>query len=108
MENSDNNPTQLGGCFIRMLWMGIGNLVVVLVAIGIFQNHAGFGFTSRDVIYWIVVFGLLAIRYVDIRFFNGKTSDNQPATLAHWVRYTAEVLAISLVLWLVMHLISIP
>jgi hypothetical protein len=105
MENS--NPSQLGGCLIRLLWLGIGNLVLVLAAIGIVQNKSGFTLTSVDLVYWFTALGLPILRYVDIRHFNGKTSDNQPATMSHWARYAAEVLGISLVLWLVVHAVSI-
>jgi hypothetical protein len=107
MESSNSNSNQLGGCLVRLLWMAVGNLVLVLLAIGIFQNRAGFALTSLDLFYWVTAFGLLALRYVDIRFLNGKTGDNQPATMNHWVRYAAVVLGISFVMWAIVHLVSI-
>ena len=42
MDQSTQNPGQLSGCFLRLLWMAVGNLILVLSAIGIAQNGAGF------------------------------------------------------------------
>ena len=106
MDQLDKNPAQLTGCFVRLLWMAVGNLILVLAAIGIVQSRTGFKLTMLDAVFGLTALGLPAVRYVDIRFLNGKTSDSQPATMADWSRYTATILGASLVLWLGAHWIS--
>ncbi len=106
-QNPQNtNPQQLGGCFVRLLWLAVGNLVLVLSAVGIVQNRAGFQLGAMDVVLAVTAIFLPAMRYVDIRFLNGKTSDNRQATMADWLRYSVTVLGVSLALWVGAHLIS--
>ena len=59
-----------------------------------------------DAILAVTALALPIVRYVDIRFLSGKTADSQPATMAHWLRYTATVLGAALVLWLGAHWMS--
>jgi hypothetical protein len=106
MHQSTEKPHELSGCLARMLWMAVGNLVLVLAAIFIAQDHVGFALTATDAVFWATALCLPIVRFVDIRYLNGKTNDSQPATMAHWVRYTAAILGGSLVLWLIVH--SIP
>jgi hypothetical protein len=87
--------------------MGVGNVLLVLTAIEIYQKRSGFELSSLDLMYLATIVGLLAIRCVDIRFFHGKTIDKQPATMSHWLRYAGEVLGMSTALWLVMHFVSV-
>jgi hypothetical protein len=87
--------------------MGVGNLILVLAAIGIGQNHAGFTLTGRDLFFWATALSLLVARYVDIRYLGGQTGDGHPASMTHWTRYAATVLSVSLMFWLVAHAISL-
>ena len=106
MDQSTQNSSELGGCLARLLWMAVGNLILVLAAVGIAQNKAGFSLTMTDAVFGVTALCLPVVRYVDIRYFNGKTSDSQPATMAHWLRYTAAIFGASSVLWLAAHWIS--
>jgi hypothetical protein len=106
MDQSNEKPHELSGCLARMLWMAVGNLILVLAAIFIAQDHVGFTLTATDAVFWATALCLPIVRFVDIRFLNGKTSDSQPATMDHWVRYTAAVLGTSLAIWLIVH--SLP
>ena len=107
MPNENPQSGQIGGCLMRLFWMGAGNLILVLAAIGIGQNHAGFTLTGRDIFFWAAALSLLVVRYVDIRYLGGQTGDGHPASMTHWVRYAATILGISLVLWLVAHAIAL-
>jgi hypothetical protein len=104
-NQSTQNASQLGGCLVRLLWMAVGNMILILAAIYIAQDHKGFALTATDAVFWTTAICLPLVRFVDIRFLNGKTNDSQPATMAHWVRYTAAILGGSLAVWLVAHLI---
>jgi len=106
MDQPDAKSAQLSGCFVRLLWMAVGNLVLVLAAIGIVQSKAKFTLTSLDVVFWVTAIGLPAVRFIDIRFLDGKTSDSQPATMSDWRRYVATVFGVSLAMWLVAHAVS--
>jgi hypothetical protein len=106
MDQPTQNPSQLGGCLVRVLWMAVGNLVLILAAVNIVQNGTGFTLTLSDAVFAVTALCLPVVRYVDIRCFQGRTADSQPATMAHWFRYTATILGSSLVLWLIAHSIS--
>jgi hypothetical protein len=102
-----SSDRQLSGCLVRLFWMLVGNLGLLLAAIGIGENHAGFTLTGRDIFFWAVALSLVAVRYVDIRCLEGRTADNnRPASVSDWRRYAATVFGISLAVWLVAH--SIP
>jgi hypothetical protein len=104
-DNDAPQSNQLGGCLIRLLWMVVGNLVLVLAAVNIHHHGGGFQLTAADAVFWCAALLLPAIRYIDIRSFSGRTADNQPATMAHWARYSIVLLAISLAVWGAAHLI---
>ena len=106
VDQPNRNSAQVTGCLVRLFWMALGNLILVLAAIVIIQNRAGFALTLTDAVFGATVLCLPAVRYVDICFLHGKTSDDQPATMADWGRYTATVLGASLALWLLAHAIS--
>ena len=103
----NENSGHLGGCLARLFWLMVGNLILVLAAIGIGQNQAGFALTGRDVLFWAVALSLVAVRYVDIRYLGGQTADNRPASMSVWGRYAATVLGVSLAVWLVAHAITL-
>ncbi|MEN6557521.1 MAG: hypothetical protein ABFC54_05000, partial [Thermoguttaceae bacterium] len=105
-ENSEVHASQLGGCLTRLFWMGIGNLMLVLVAVNIVQRRAGFAFSGLDVLFWGTVVALLAVRWVDIQFLQGQTADSRPATMADWRRYGLLVSSVSLIVWIVAHWMS--
>lgn len=106
MDSQSPKSGRTSGCLVRLFWMGVGNFVLVLAAIGIFQNASGFTLTAMDLLLWGTALSLLVVRYVDIRYLAGETSDNRPATMADWRRYAAAVLGVSLVLCVGAHLIS--
>jgi hypothetical protein len=104
-EGGQTQSKQLSGCLMRILWMVAGNLALVLAAVNIHQQGSGFTLTAADVVFWCIAVCLPAIRYIDIRCFAGRTADNQPATMAHWARYSVVLLATALGVWVAAHLI---
>lgn len=106
MDNEGLESGKASGCLVRLFWMGVGNLILVLAAVGISQHHAGFTLTEMDLLLWSTALGLLVVRYVDIRYLAGETADNRPATMADWRRYAAALLGVSLALWVGAHLVS--
>jgi hypothetical protein len=110
-ESSSNQQRQVPkspenelGCLLRVYWMILGNALLAAAAYKIVQTEGELTFV--DLFYWLLVGSLITVRYVDIRFLLGRTSEGQPATMKDWRRYTLEVLAISATLWLAAHGLS--
>lgn len=99
VEVTDN--TSLLGCLIPTFWMLVGNGILALCAVSIAAGSALF--SAADLLYWLTVGSLLAARYVDIRYFNGRTAEGKPATPAHWRRYAVVLVAVAAVVWIVAH-----
>lgn len=95
---------QAKGCLLRMYWMLLGNALVAIFAYRIVE--LGGAITGMDIFYWLGAASLVIARYVDIRFLGGTTSEGEPATIKHWKRYSSRVLAVSVILWLVVHGLS--
>lgn len=107
MENdrSEDRPaetTSLLGCLIPTFWMLLGNGLLALCAVAIAAGTTPF--SSADIFYWLTVVCLLAARYVDIRYLEGRTAEGTPATMAHWRRYTLILIAVSVAVWIGAHL----
>ena len=104
-EQTEETPANASvlGCLIPTFWMLIGNGILALCALAIAAGEASF--SVADVFYWITVGCLLAARYADIRYFAGKTSEGKPATIAHFWRYGTILCVVSVVVWIVVHLI---
>jgi prolipoprotein diacylglyceryltransferase len=87
-----------------MFWMLVGNLILIFCAAAIFNGPAPLAVSLADLAYWAVVAGIIGARYLDVRSLGGKTSDGQrPATMTDWKRYSGVLLAVTLVVWLLLH-----
>jgi hypothetical protein len=106
MQSENPQSNRVSGCLVRLFWMGVGNLILVLSAIGIAEKDAGFTLTGMDVLFWGVVLALAAVRYIDIRYLGGETADNRPASMSDWRRYAAILLGVSVLMWLGAHALS--
>jgi len=96
------NSTSLVGCLIPAFWMLAGNGILAICAVAMIGK--GFATSLLDGLYWLTVCGLIGARYADVRYLGGRTAEGAPATRAHWRRYSAVVVAVSVALWLVVHL----
>lgn len=87
----------------RLWWMLLGNMVLALCLIFIYRNTGGF-LHAADPVFWVTVASLVLVRYLDIRFFHGRTAtDGAPASITHWVRYTVLLVACSAAVWVLAH-----
>jgi hypothetical protein len=92
-------PGSSGGCLsivVRLVWI-FGASLLVFGAIFIIQGNAP---GLADVVFWLMALGLIAARYVDVRFLKGETADNKPATIRHWRRYSVILLSAAGLLYL--------
>ncbi len=93
------------GILARIWWMFLGNVVLAFSILFIVQNRSGF-FHTADWVFWITVASLVLIRYADIRFLDGRTVIDTYASVAHWIRYAALLIACSTVVWTVAHVVT--
>ena len=104
MDGQEGSPQdRMPGCLVRVAWMFLGNFALVILA-ALIASHSQRPFSPSDILFWSVVVLMIALRYVDIRYLKGSTATLQPATMAHWRRYAALVLGVSLFIWALAHL----
>jgi hypothetical protein len=95
----------LSGCGVRFFWMLVGNMALFFLAISIGQT-APFKLSWRDAAFLVVVLALALARFVDISFLDGRTTEDKPATLADWRRYTVWLLAAGVAVWFAAHALA--
>ena len=97
----DSNPT---GCLLRIFWMG-GGLILLLTAV-VISGHKRVFFSIADLIFWGVVLLMIVARYIDVAYLAGETAMGNPATMQHWFRFVWLLLAFSLAVWAVAHVMT--
>lgn len=98
-------PVTAPSLLLRLTWMLLGNAVLFLCG-GFILLRQGGGLGTADLVLGLCIPVLLLVRYVDIRFFEGRTADNEPATMAHWRAYAWWLVLAALAFWGVAHLIG--
>ncbi len=86
------------GCLSRLFWMGFGNIALVMVALAVYKSA---GWSTADLLFWLIVGLLCGARYVDIVRYQGTTVHGEPATAAHFKRYALILLVVSAAVWAV-------
>lgn len=93
------------GCLARLFWMMLGNAILAVAALKIFEGPS-LGLTWADLVYWATVASLLVVRYADVRYLEGKRADGEPATMADWRRYSSMLTGSALVVWILLHAVA--
>jgi len=93
------------GCLLRLTWMAGGYLVLFFLAIAITQS-GGWQPTWRDAAFVAVALALIAVRFVDIRLFEGRDTEGKQATMLDWRRYAVRLVAVAAGLLLLAHLVG--
>ena len=98
----------LSGCLLRVFWLLIGNLALVICAylIAVGGAKTFFEVSVFDVLFWAAALILGLSRYIDIRFFQGSTTDGVRATMAHFRVYCFWLWIISWGLWILAHAVA--
>ena len=94
------------GCLVRLFWMGIGNIILFFCLTYIFHNRVH-GLTRVDLGYWLTVVAMIVARWVDIRSYHGDTVTGAPATLTHWRKYAVRLVVGALIVWTIIHLLTL-
>jgi hypothetical protein len=92
------------GLLLRLFWIVVGHVVLGFLAVFIFQSGV---YSLLDVAYWLVVGGMITIRFLDITRLRGQTADGEPATLSHWRRYTLLLLLVYGGTWALVHVLGV-
>lgn len=92
------------GCLLRLFWMGVGNGLLVLLALRILDSHGRL--SVLDAAYWVVVITMVGTRYIDIRHFGGTDGYGEPCTLANWQQYAIRLVIFSGLVWIAVRILS--
>ncbi|PCC72229.1 hypothetical protein [Nannocystis exedens] len=104
VHTPENAPAP-AGCALRLFWMLLSNAIVYASLAVIAMEGAAFPSPLDGVVWVTVVLGILA-RRVDITRWSGTTAAGEPATLAHWRRYTATVVVVTAVASVLAHVLG--
>ena len=91
------------GCLLRLFWMAFGNLTLLMIGVVIVEQKR---FSALDILYWFVVIALGVARLVDIKRFDGRTIEGEPATMLHFRRYAWRLPLMAAGVWIAAHLLS--
>ena len=101
-DRQEARPPPMSGraALARIYWMMLGNVPLIFLIMAIADRK----FASPlipSLAYYLVVLSVVIVRYVDIRYLNGQTADDKPATLRHWRRHALILGIVSSCAWLV-------
>ena len=85
--------------------MLFGNVAMLFSTVSI-SKHKDSVLSRADLIFWIVVAFLIAIRYIDITKMDGLTASEKPATITHWRWYVVYLAIFASVLWGIAHAVA--
>lgn len=108
ISDSVNTPDQrqdsLVGLFARIFWSLIGNIILLFLASKIYRAQTLL--SIFDLAFWGIVLLIILVRYGDIKYLKGVTSEGLPATLEDWRKYVKYYSFIAAGLWLLIHGLS--
>ena len=99
-------PTSMAGCLVRLVWMFLGSGTLFLVACFIAFSTSkidAFTFSALDLVFWSGVVITAVLRYVDVRFLEGRTVGGAPATRGVLVRFVILLVIVAAAGWLAAH-----
>jgi hypothetical protein len=106
MSTQGNQPSdrQRGilALVVRPFWMLFGNFILLIAAVNILFGKNKTSYVS-DLVFWVTVVALVAVRFLDIKFLDGLTSTGKPASIRHWERYAVVLVLCSAAIWAAAH-----
>jgi hypothetical protein len=91
--------------FGRLSWMIVGPFAMAIFAISITERRDGW-FSPLDLIYFLVLGGMLLGRWTEFRYTRPMTATGEPATAAHLRRYTVVLSTLGLGIWVAANLVG--
>lgn len=105
VRQDDPAQEHTSGCFVRLAWMLICNVILAICALSIIKSSGTF-FSLTDLVFWAAVAAAIWLRYMDIARLGGQTVYGHPATMAHWHRYALRFPAAALGIWIIAHIVA--
>ena len=96
----------LFGCLLRFVWMAAGNVVLFFLGMTIAQRNTR-ALSWLDGALWGVAGIMIAVRYLDIARFGGKTSEGEPAGIKHLRRYVVILIVTTAGWWALAHALAL-
>lgn len=105
-ENTANTPPVTpAGCLLRLFWLVLGNATIFLSLATVAVTRAPLP-SYLDVIVLIAVISMIAVRWLEIARFGGRTLGDEPASPRHWRRYVVSLVSATLAAWALAHLLA--
>ena len=89
----------------RLSWMIVGPFALATLAVSIAGRADGW-LSPPDLIYFVVLVGMLAGRWTEFRFSLPLTATGEPATAEHLRRYVLGLGVLGVVLWVAANLVG--
>lgn len=102
---STQTLTSTTALFGRLTWMFVGPFALAIVAITIAERHGGW-LGPFDVIYFVILVGMLLGRRLEFRHSRPMTAAGEPATVDDLRRYSLVLGLLGPGVWLVVHLVG--
>jgi hypothetical protein len=91
--------------FGRISWMIVGPFALAICALSIIERRDGW-LSPRDLIYFVVLGGMLLARWTEFRYGRPLTATGEPASAAHLRQYTLVLSILGLGAWVAANLIG--
>ena len=101
-SDAKSESTSLLAIVVHFFWTIVGNAVLAISTLLIFQNRDTF-FSVADVVYLVTVPLLVGARYLDVAYYKGTTAYGDPSTMAHWRLYSLKIILLSVAVWSAAH-----
>ena len=102
---SSSNTTHLIPIFGRLFWMMIGPLGLVLTIYFIVASGTGWT-TTADLLYFVVLGGMILGKWLEFRGGSPETSTGEPATVADLRRYVLMLVIVGPIVWAVANVLG--
>jgi hypothetical protein len=89
----------------RLSWMIVGPFALAIAAVGISERRDGW-FAALDLIYFVVLGGMLLGRWLEFQYSRPLTAMGEPASVHHLRRYAQVLGALGFGAWVVANLIG--
>jgi hypothetical protein len=95
---SGTSTTPMATLFGRLFWMLIGPLALLVTLYSIVSSGRGW-WTATDIVYFVILGGMVLGRWIEFRGGNATTSDGKPTTQADLRRYVLMLVTLGPVAW---------
>lgn len=89
----------LVGELCRMTWLAFGPASLIFSSAAIWRKPP-WTYSWLDLLFWGIAALVLVARFLDIKFFHGRTTEDRRATMSDWFRYSPKLVLFATAIWL--------